>query len=227
MQAAANNHLQEAIEFTSTGMELDSDLILGLVSKAGLSGNIDAFQTAQLAKNMEEAQDFIGALGMQINKEFLKGRDSNLASQLAAQAYMNNVKYRTKDSSWLWTDVGDLEYDSTLSPLGLDRISGLHVLEAFGSRENTPYSINLTQTDMDNIFNRKNMLEDFKNMTKEHQEYFLTQFEDEDKYYFMHQSYDGNGNETPYELLEEIFEGEGGLISNILGHLIRPEIGIL
>ena len=50
---------------------------------------------------------------------------------------------------------------------------------------------------------------------------------DKDKYYFMHQSYDGNGNETPYELLEEIFEGEGGLISNILGHLIRPEIGIL
>ena len=142
---------------------------------------------------------------------------------------MNNVKYRTKDSdTWYgFKDVGDLEYDSTLSPLGLDRISGLHVLEAFGSRENTPYSINLTQTDMDNIFNRKNMLEDFKNMTKEHQEYFLTQFEDEDKYYFMHQSYDGNGNETPYELLEEIFEGEGGLISNILGHLIRPEIGIL
>ena len=220
MQAAANNHLQESIEFTSTGMELDSDLILGLVSKAGLSGKLDAFQTAQLAKNMEEAQDFIGALGMQINKEFLKGRDSNLASQLAAQAYMNNVKYRTKDSSWHWTDVGDLEYDTTLSPLGLDKISGLHVLEAFGSRENSPYSINLTQTDMDNIFNRKNMLEDFKNMTKEHQEYFLTTFEDEDKYYFMHQSYDGNGNETPYDLLEEIFEGES-LISQFLSPLSR------
>ena len=229
MQAAANNHLQEAIEFTSIEMDHPSDHILGLVSKAGLSGKLDVFQTAQLAKNMEEAQDFIGALGMQINKEFLKGRDSNLASQLAAQAYMNNVKYRTKDSdTWYgFKDVGDLEYDSTLSPLGLDRISGLHVLEAFGSRENTPYCIHLTQTDMDNIFNRKNMLEEFKNMTKEHQEYFLTQFEDEDKYYFMHQSYDGNGNETPYELLEEIFEGEGGLISNILGHLIRPEIGIL
>lgn len=151
------------------------------------------------AKSVEEAQNTmygrIGGLAKQINVEYFDDSPNALKTSidLATQIFINSTnKTLVGGGGWFG---GDYVYDLSKGSLDIHNLNTIYLLQAIGSREGKEgLGITRWKDVWKNIYtggkNKRHILKEFQTLSEENRSYFLRQFEDTEKYSFLHRGKD-------------------------------------